>query len=224
MKIARRFDSLDNVGQSMYGDETNKPHQPYENYVDIYDFFKVLVDTLKTADVYSSWSEKETKDPTKLTLIQEFPDDLAPDSEVDSVVVYKLNKRYLNTDKNISAPGFVQRKPRTLESGYDLVSNSVKTDYANVFMNEIEFEVFSTSLIRLQETMQLLESFVFKYRGRLKLYVDNIIYDGQGPTVYNNAYFERTMFSKSLYLRVITYSQFSLLTEEIKEISSNIRN
>ena len=44
---SKRFDEIDKIGQDMFFEEIKKQDQPYDNYVDIYDFFDVFLSSLR---------------------------------------------------------------------------------------------------------------------------------------------------------------------------------
>ena len=44
---SKRFDEIDKIGQDMFFEEIKKQDQPYDNYVDIYDFFDVFLNLLR---------------------------------------------------------------------------------------------------------------------------------------------------------------------------------
>lgn len=214
-----RFDEMDKIGQDMFFEETKKQDQPYDNYVDIYDFFDVFLNLLRQLNLLNEDLDVSKHSPHKLLLVEEYPD---KEYTGQDIVTYHLGERSFNSDGGIGSSNktFTQRKPITLDSSYDIESNNLKTDYANVFTNTVSFEINSVSKKRAEKMTQLLESIILKYRGNLKLYVRDIIYVGQTPTIEKSLYDDRRLFSRSIVLRVITYSNYSLITEEIKEINT----
>ena len=215
---SKRFDEIDKIGQDMFFEEIKKQDQPYDNYVDIYDFFDVFLNLLRQLNLLNEDLDISKQSPNKILLVEEFPD---TEYSGQDIVTYHIGERSFNSDGGIGSSNktFIQRKPITLDSSYDIESNNLKTDYANVFINTITLEANSISKKRVEKMTQLLESIILKYKGHLKLYVRDIIYVGQTPTVEKSIYHDRRLFSRSIVLRVITYSNYSLITEEIKEIS-----
>ena len=206
-------------GEEMYSSLANSKPEYYESFVDIYDFFDVLLKLFEEKKLLNTDPNKSDFDPSKINFIEEYPDDLYND-EVDTVV-YSMGERKFQSEGSVGSPTpYIQRKPVKLKSQYDLISNNTKTDYAYIFDNVIELEVFSKSRKRVGEISRFIESFMLKYKGELKHYVSDIVYVGQSPTNYNARYFDRKLLSRSIVFRVITYSNYSLITEELKEISS----
>lgn len=198
------------VGTEIYESIVNEIEQPYENFVDIYKFFDIFYDLLDDLNLLN----KDTQEPDKITFIEEYPNQ---EYKEETFVVYGIGERDFFSNKSVSEGTNVRQvKPLQLQEKYDSIQNNIKTDYAYKFDNSVEFQVFSTSLKKVQQTCKLLEGLIFKYRGRLKLYVDSVQYTGQTGIEYNPKYFERRLFSKSIKLQVITIETYSLVSEEIK--------
>lgn len=198
------------VGTEIYESIVNEIEQPYENFVDIYKFFDIFYDLLDDLNLLN----KDSQEPDKITFIEEYPNQ---EYKEETFVVYGIGERDFFSNKSISEGSNVRQvKPLQLQEKYDSIQNNIKTDFAYKFDNSVEFQVFSTSLKKVQQTCKLLEGLIFKYRGRLKLYVDSVQYAGQTGIEYNPKYFERRLFSKSIKLQVITIETYSLVSEEIK--------
>lgn len=201
---------LNNVGEDLYQSIVKREAQTYDNYVNIYDFFKVIYKLLDDLNLLN----KDSKDESKITLLEEYPDE---EYEEDTFVIYSVGKRDFFSNKSYGDDKIIrQHKPLQLEEKYDTIQNNIKTDYAYKFENEVSFQVFSTSLKRVHELSRLLESLILKYRGNLKLYVEQIQYAGQTEIEYNPRYFSRRLFSKSIKMQVITVETFTIASEEIK--------
>lgn len=200
----------------------NRENSFYENFVDIYDFFDVLLKLFRDEGVINDEFDPKNHSPEKLVLVEEYPDELANSDY--TYVIYSLGERSFWNEraKTTVAPKTIQRAPRSLNTGYDLVENNIIEDKAYIYDNTIKLEVVSKSLKRIMQVAQLVESMMLKHKGRLKLYVQDVVYVGQTPTEYVSASLERRLFSRSLVFRVITYGQYSLLTEEIKYINKSL--
>lgn len=198
---------------------SNKEGAYYENYVDIYDFFDKLLDLFRKYGVINDDTDPNKHDINKFIFVEEYPDELA---NYDSTyVVYGIGNRQFWDERGtgVSQPKVRQRAPRTLNTKYDLVENGIVEDKAYMFENTIKLEIFSSNLKRVMQVAQLVESLMLKHKGKLKLYVHDVVYVGQTPTEFSSAYFERRLFSRSLIFHVITYSSYSLVTEEIKYVN-----
>lgn len=208
------------IGYSLRDDVSLKKGQFYENFVDIYDFFDVLYNLFDKEGIILNENPKDQSDLDRIVFVQEYPDEVA--NFENNYVVFRLGERRFWNEKGTgtNAPKIIQRKPRSLKSGYDIVENNIIEDKGYLYDNTITLEVFSKSLQRVMQVTRLLENMMLKHRGVLKRYVQEVVYVGQTPTEHTSANIERRLFSRSLVFRVITYGQFSLLTEEIKYINN----
>lgn len=191
----------------------------YEHFVDAYDLFPVLQEMFEKLGLLETGGEGDNRNIPTFRFIEEYPDDLAKDENAS--VVFALGERTFWKERStaINSPSLTQRKPLPLTSQFDIVENNIVTDYAYYFDNVIRFEVFSTSLQRVMQVARLLESTLLKHKGRIKLYVHDLVYLGQSATEYHSTSAERRLFSRTLAFRVVTYSRFSLVTEEIKKLN-----
>ena len=201
-----------NVGQGVVDEITSKLPKHYNNYIDIYSFFDKFKDLLASLNLLA----ENEDDYTKIVLKQEYPDEVYKEG---CVIVYKINERNFYQPKSLMNPtGTEQRKPLTLGSSSDIISNNVVDDYGYFFRNDIEFEIFSNSVEHLHTITKLLESVCLKYKKNLKLYVQDVLYKGQTKLEYSDKYFKKRLFSKSIHLEVITCETYSLVSEELKYI------
>lgn len=202
-----------NIGKEMYDEIVNRVPQPYENYVDIYDFFDKLQELIRDLGLLAD--NKNQKD--KIYLVEEYPDETY---EGNNAVVYKIQRRDFFTNSTPFSH-FVtkQRKPLQLENRYDIISNNIKNDFGYKFTNHLELEVFGTSLKEVHRTCRLLESIILKHKATLKKYALEVQYDGQTPLEYESKYFDRRLLSKSVRLVVVTLETYSIVSEEIKKIN-----
>ena len=200
-----------NMGEEVIKDILTPPAF-YKKYVDIYSFFDIFQALLKDLNLLAV----DETDVGKIVLKQEYPDEVYKEG---TVTVFKINERGFYQPKSLMNPsGTEQRKPLTLGSSSDIISNNVIDDYGYVFKNDIEFEIFSNSVEHLHTMTKLLESVCFKYKKNLKLYVQDVRYKGQTKLEYSDKYFKKRLFSKSIYLEVITCETYSLVSEELKYI------
>lgn len=204
-----------NAGQDIFETVTQSSKQPYKDYVDAFQFYyklKELFDDLNLEDFDGGTF-------SKIELLEEYPD---KEYTEEDVVIYSLGERYFFKNSGERSFGnFKQTKPLQLEERYDNISNNLIADYGYKFTTEVKLEVYSTSLRKCQLMTKLIESVILKHKGRLKLYVEDIIYIGQTPTINNQDYSERRLFSRGIVLQVITCETYSLVSEEIKYINFN---
>lgn len=201
-----------NVGQDVIDDIINRKPNSYDKYIDIYSFFDKFQNLLEELNLLAH----SESDQTKIVLKQEYPDEVYKEG---TVVIYKINARNFYQPKSLMNPtGTEQRKPLTLGSSSDIISNNVVDDYGYFFKNDIEFEIFSNSVEHLHTITKLLESVCLKYKKNLKLYVQDVLYKGQTKLEYSDKYFKKRLFSKSIHLEVITCETYSLVSEELKYI------
>ena len=208
--------SILNTWEDMFESISTRRTEYYETYVDIYDFFDVLYKFFEDRKLLTHIANNT--DASQVKLIEEYPDELY--DGVDTIV-YSIGERKFHAEGSVGSPSpYIQRKPVRLKSSADLVSNNIKTDYAYIFDNVVELEIFSKSRKRIGEICRFVESFMLKYKGELKEYVSEIVYVGQTPTGYNQRYFDKKLLSRSIVFRVITYNNYSLITEELKEVNT----
>ena len=201
-----------NVGENVLNQITERKPKIYDKYVDIYSFFNCFQKLLADLNLLA---EDET-DESKIIFRQEYPDETYKSG---TVVVYKINERNFYHPKTTMNPsGTEQRKPLTLGTSSDIISNNVVDDYGYFFSNNVEFEIFSNSIEHLHTVTKLLESICLKYKKNLKLYVHNVLYKGQSKLEYSDKYFKKRLFSKSIHLEVITCETYSIVSEELKYI------
>jgi small subunit ribosomal protein S19 len=103
--------------------------------------------------------------PNKILLVEEYPD---KEYSGQDIVTYHLGERSFNSDGGIGSSNktFIQRKPITLDSSYDIESNNLKTDYANVFINTITLEANSISKKRVEKMNETGDKAVLKTWSR----------------------------------------------------------
>lgn len=203
---------------------TNKKETYYSEYVDIYDFFDKLLMIFREQGVINDSVNEDEHLNEKFVFLEEYPDELA--NHETTYVVYGIGERSFWNERGtgVHQPKVAQLAPRTLKTKFDLVQNGIVEDKAYMFENIIRLEIFHKSLKRVLQVAQLVESLMLKHKGKLKLYVHDVVYVGQTPTEFSSAYFERRLFSRSLIFRVITYSPYSLVTEEIKYVNGEMVN
>lgn len=201
-----------NVGENVLKNISEKAPRSYDKYIDIYSFFDCFQNLLNELNLLAH----DESDPTKIILRQEYPDEIYKSG---TVVVFKINERNFYQPKSTMNPtGTEQRKPLTLGTSSDIISNNVVDDYGYFFSNNVEFEIFSNSIEHLHTVTKLLESICLKYKKNLKLYVHNVLYKGQSKLEYSDKYFKKRLFSKSIHLEVITCETYSIVSEELKYI------
>lgn len=198
------------------GEDVNQSKKRYfDTYIDIYSFLDVFQKLLSDLNLLA----KDEKDIDKIVLKQEYPDQIFTNG---SVVIYKINERNFHKPTSLVSPsGYTQLRPLTLESSSDIISNNIVENKGYYFLNNIEFEIFSNSVDHVHTLAKLLESICFQYKKNLKLYVHDMTYKGQSKLDYSEKYFDKRLFSKSIFFEVITCETFQTVSEELKYIEIN---
>lgn len=187
----------------------------YDEFIDIYSFLQIFQDLLESLNLLA----KNDEELDKIVLQQEYPDTTFKEGHR---VIYKINERnFYDPTSVISPSGRKQRKPLTLDVSSDIISNNIVEDKAYYFCNKIEFEIFSNSVNHVHTLAKLLESICFQYKKNLKIYVYDMTYEGQSKLDYNDKYFDKRLFSKSIFFEVITCETFKRVSEELKYIEIN---
>lgn len=198
--------------------------QYYDHFVDVYDIGAVFEKLFKavgfTTDREKLGGDVGT-DALDVSFFTEHPNELA---KLESTsVVLALGERAFFTDK-LSGPSsdisMRRVKPTPLHTHKSLIEGGIVEENAYVFETLVHLDVYAYNHKRLLEVVQALETLMLKYKGVIKGYVKDIVYLGQTRTDFlpiNDT--GKRMFNRRLSYRVITFSTYTLVTEELKAVS-----
>lgn len=183
-----------------------------QSAVDFYGIFDVIYKLFDKLGVLSD------QDNAKLNFIFAYPDKPFED-ETRSVVTFDLLERK-RLKYETSVGSITQEKPRELVSQKDIVSGQIETFYSHSYENIITLDVYSTSSERMYQILSYLESVFTKYDGYLQKYFTKVIYLGiTSSSGSSHNLFKNRMSTKTIMLKIVTESPYSLLHEEIQKIN-----
>lgn len=183
--------------------------------VDFYGIFDVLY---KLFDKLGVLSTETSEDNAGINFLFGYPDKTFTD-ETKSIITFDiLERKRLVYDT--SAGKITQEKPRELLSQKDIVSGQIETFYSYSYENIVSLNVYSTSSERMYQLLAYLETVFTKYDGYLQKYFTKLIYLGITSTSgSSHNLFKNRLATKTIMLKIVTDSPYSLLHEEIQQIN-----
>ena len=182
--------------------------------VDFCGIFNVLYELFKKLGVLN----EDSIDTQKLSFRLAYPD-YEFTKETESVVVFDLHTRK-RLELDTSVGKIKQEKPRQLVSQKDIVTGQIKTISSYTYENNIALTVGSTSIEKLYQLVQYIETVLTQYSGYLQKYFRKVIYLGMTSDATAPNLFKNRMVSRTLHIQIITEEMFTLLHEEIQDIKT----
>lgn len=207
----------DNIFTDTIFNETlsnQRQEEALSSSVDFDGIFGVIYDLFSKLGVLS----KTEEDSKGISFNFTHPDHKFED-ETKSVVVFDLNQRKRLVYKT-SAGNISQEKPRELVTQKNIVTGQLESFYSHSYENQITLDVYSTSSERLIQILAYLETVFTKYDGYLQKNFTKVIYLGiSSSSSSSHNLFKNRMFVKTIHLKIVTESPYTLLHEEIQEIN-----
>lgn len=203
--------------ENVFSDLVDKQRQEevLSSSVDFYGIFDVLY---KLFDKLGVLSTETSSDNAGINFIFGYPDKTFNDETKAAITFDLVERKRLVYDT--SAGKITQEKPRELISQNDIVSGQIKTFYSYSYENIIALDVYSTSSERMYQILSYLETVFTKYDGYLQNYFTKLIYLGITSTSgSSHNLFKNRMATKTIMLKIVTDSPYSLLHEEIQKIN-----
>ena len=182
--------------------------------VDFCGIFNVLYELFKKLGVLN----EDSIDTQKLSFRLAYPD-YEFTNETESAVVFDLHTRK-RLELDTSVGKIKQEKPRELVSQKDIVTGQIKTISSYTYENNIALTVGSTSIEKLYQLVQYIETVLTQYSGYLQKYFRKVIYLGMTSDATAPNLFKNRMVSRTLHIQIITEEMFTLLHEEIQDIKT----
>lgn len=182
--------------------------------VDFCGIFNVLYELFKKLGVLN----EDSIDTQKLSFRLAYPD-YEFTKETESAVVFDLHTRK-RLELDTSVGKIKQEKPRELVSQKDIVTGQIKTISSYTYENNIALTVGSTSIEKLYQLVQYIETVLTQYSGYLQKYFRKVIYLGMTSDATAPNLFKNRMVSRTLHIQIITEEMFTLLHEEIQDIKT----
>lgn len=202
--------SQDNVFETLTNSSRQK--EALSSSVDFYGIFDVIYKLFDKLGVLSPDNN------SNINFIFSYPDRTFEDESMNIITFDLVERKRLKYET--SAGNITQEKPRELVSQKDLISGQIETFYSYSYENIIALDVFSTSSEKMYQILSYLETVFTKYDGYLQKYFTKVLYLGITSTsgTSHNLYKNR-MSSKTIMLKIVTESPYSLLHEEIQKIN-----
>ena len=182
--------------------------------VDFCGIFNVLYELFKKLGVLN----EDSIGTQKLSFRLAYPD-YEFTNETESAVVFDLHTRK-RLELDTSVGKIKQEKPRELVSQKDIVTGQIKTISSYTYENNIAITVGSTSIEKLYQLVQYIETVLTQYSGYLQKYFRKVIYLGMTSDATAPNLFKNRMVSRTLHIQIITEEMFTLLHEEIQDIKT----
>lgn len=182
--------------------------------VDLQGIFSVIYDLFSKLGIINITEENSTK----INFRFEYPDSKFTD-ETKSAVIFDIDQRKRLVYQT-SAGSISQEKPRELVTQKNVVTGQLESFYSYSYENQVTLDVYSTSSERLLQIISYLETVFTKYDGYLQKYFTKVLYLGMtssNGTSHN--LFKNRMFAKTIHLKIVTESPYTLQREEIQEIN-----
>lgn len=194
--------------------DNRKQEKALSSSVDLQGIFSVIYDLFSKLGVLNTTEESSSGISFKFT----YPDHKFED-ETKSSVIFDIDQRKRLVYQT-SAGAITQEKPRELVSQKDIVTGQIESFYSYSYENQVSLDVYSTSSERLLQIISYLETVFTKYDGYLQKYFTKVIYIGMTSSNGNSHnLFKNRMFAKTIHLKIVTESPYTLLHEEIQEIN-----
>lgn len=201
---------------SIFGEvlENKQQEEALSSSVDLQGIFGVIYDLFSRLGILNVTEENTTG----ISLKFEYPDSKFSDETI-SAVIFDIEQRKRLVYQT-SAGSISQEKPRELVTQRNVITGQVKSFYSYSYENQVTLDVYSTSSERLLQIISYLETVFTKYDGYLQKYFTKVLYLGMTSSNGNSHnLFKNRMFAKTIHLKIVTESPYTLLHEEIQEIN-----
>lgn len=201
---------------SVFGEvlENKQQKEALSSSVDLQGIFGVIYDLFSRLGILNTTEENTTGISFKF----EYPDSKFSD-ETLSTVIFDIEQRKRLVYQT-SAGSITQEKPRELVTQRNVITGQIESFYSYSYENQVTLDVYSTSSERLLQIISYLETVFTKYDGYLQKYFTKVLYLGMTSSNGNSHnLFKNRMFAKTIHLKIVTESPYTLLHEEIQEIN-----
>lgn len=201
---------------SIFGEvlENKQQKEALSSSVDLQGIFGVIYDLFSKLGILNVTEENTTG----ISLKFEYPDSKFSDETI-SAVIFDIEQRKRLVYQT-SAGSISQEKPRELVTQRNVITGQVESFYSYSYENQVTLDVYSTSSERLLQIISYLETVFTKYDGYLQKYFTKVLYLGMTSSNGNSHnLFKNRMFAKTIHLKIVTESPYTLLHEEIQEIN-----
>lgn len=201
---------------SIFGEvlENKQQKEALSSSVDLQGIFGVIYDLFSRLGILNVTEENTTG----ISLKFEYPDSKFSDETI-SAVIFDIEQRKRLVYQT-SAGSISQEKPRELVTQRNVITGQVESFYSYSYENQVTLDVYSTSSERLLQIISYLETVFTKYDGYLQKYFTKVLYLGMTSSNGNSHnLFKNRMFAKTIHLKIVTESPYTLLHEEIQEIN-----
>ena len=204
------------VFYSIFGEVLDNKQQTeaLSSSVDLQGIFGVIYDLFSRLGILNITEESTTG----ISLKFEYPDSKFSDETI-SAVIFDIEQRKRLVYQT-SAGSISQEKPRELVTQRNVITGQIESFYSYSYENQVTLDVYSTSSERLLQIISYLETVFTKYDGYLQKYFTKVLYLGMTSSNGNSHnLFKNRMFAKTIHLKIVTESPYTLLHEEIQEIN-----
>lgn len=201
---------------SIFGEvlENKQQEESLSSSVDLQGIFGVIYDLFSRLGILNVTEENTTG----ISLKFEYPDSKFSDETI-SAVIFDIEQRKRLVYQT-SAGSISQEKPRELVTQRNVITGQIESFYSYSYENQVTLDVYSTSSERLLQIISYLETVFTKYDGYLQKYFTKVLYLGMTSSNGNSHnLFKNRMFAKTIHLKIVTESPYTLLHEEIQEIN-----
>ena len=201
---------------SIFGEvlENKQQEEALSSSVDLQGIFGVIYDLFSRLGILNVTEENTTGISFKF----EYPDSKFSDETI-SAVIFDIEQRKRLVYQT-SAGSISQEKPRELVTQRNVITGQIESFYSYSYENQVTLDVYSTSSERLLQIISYLETVFTKYDGYLQKYFTKVLYLGMTSSNGNSHnLFKNRMFAKTIHLKIVTESPYTLLHEEIQEIN-----
>ena len=201
---------------SIFGEVLDNKQQTeaLSSSVDLQGIFGVIYDLFSRLGILNITEESTTG----ISLKFEYPDSKFSDETI-SAVIFDIEQRKRLVYQT-SAGSISQEKPRELVTQRNVITGQLESFYSYSYENQVTLDVYSTSSERLLQIISYLETVFTKYDGYLQKYFTKVLYLGMTSSNGNSHnLFKNRMFAKTIHLKIVTESPYTLLHEEIQEIN-----
>ena len=201
---------------SIFGEvlENKQQEEALSSSVDLQGIFGVIYDLFSRLGILNITEESTTG----ISLKFEYPDSKFSDETI-SAVIFDIEQRKRLVYQT-SAGSISQEKPRELVTQRNVITGQLESFYSYSYENQVTLDVYSTSSERLLQIISYLETVFTKYDGYLQKYFTKVLYLGMTSSNGNSHnLFKNRMFAKTIHLKIVTESPYTLLHEEIQEIN-----
>ena len=201
---------------SIFGEvlENKQQEEALSSSVDLQGIFGVIYDLFSRLGILNVTEENTTG----ISLKFEYPDSKFSDETI-SAVIFDIEQRKRLVYQT-SAGSISQEKPRELVTQRNVITGQIESFYSYSYEDQVTLDVYSTSSERLLQIISYLETVFTKYDGYLQKYFTKVLYLGMTSSNGNSHnLFKNRMFAKTIHLKIVTESPYTLLHEEIQEIN-----